>query len=210
MNNNVKNETLRKSYDKFIILFLLLNCESNISLDELDEFIRESELMDFFTYRSLLEELCEADYAEAINENAVTTYSITDEGISIVESFDKLIPLSARTKILKFVDKNKIKVERKSDVSAHFFNDKETNSWKVKCNISDGDFVIMEFTLTVFSKEEAVKVANNWNNNSTHIYSMLLENLSKDLPMQENDDYFGSQLTKDEAFQILERGTNND
>ncbi len=210
MNTNEKNETLKKSYDKFVILFLLLNCETNISLSELDEFIRESELMDFFTYRSLLTELCEAEYAETTIENSVTSYSITDEGINIVEDFDKLIPLSARTKILKYVDKNKIKVERKSDVSAHFFNDKETNSWKVKCNISDGDFVIMEFTLTVFSKNEAIKVASNWNNNCTDIYSTLLENLSKDVPVVENDDFYDSQLTKDEAFQILERGTNND
>ncbi len=210
MNNKLKDETLKKSYDKFSILFLLLkvNCDSNISLDELDEFMRESELMDFFSYRSLLEELCDEGYAETVTENFVKYYSITDEGTSVVEDFDKLIPLSARTEILKYVDKNQIKVERKSDVSAHFFNDKETNTWKVKCNISDGDFVIMEFTLTVFSKDEATTVANNWNNNCTDIYRMLLENLSKDVSSTGND--FDSELTKDEAFEILERGSKND
>ncbi len=208
MNNEIKNDTLKKSYDKFSILFLLLNCDKSLSLDELDEFFRESELIDFFTYRSLLEELYDDSYVEILKENSIAFYNITDEGINMVESFEKLIPISSRTKILKYVDNNKIKVERKSDVSAHYFNDKETNSWKVKCNISDGDFVIIEFTLTVFSKEEAMKVANNWNNNCTDIYSMLLENLSKDIPYQDND--FDSELTKDEAFEILRRGAKND
>ncbi len=202
MEKSSDTETLKTSNNKFIILFFLLKYDAPISTDELNSFIRESELIDFFIFSSLLEEMCEDLYAESYMENNIKYYTITDEGISMIESFEKLIPMSARTTILRYVDLNKKNVERKNEVSAHYFNDKETNSWKVKGNISDSDFVMMEFTLTFFTESEAAKATANWQNNCSENYRVFLEKITED--NRKND--LEAPLSEEAMLKILEKG----
>ncbi|MFV0520221.1 MAG: DUF4364 family protein [Lachnospirales bacterium] len=202
MDKRNTNETLQKSNNKFIILFFLLKYDAPISSEELNGFILEYELIDYFIFSSLLEEMCENFYVENYVENSIKYYSITDEGISMIESFEKLIPMSARTQILRYVDLNKKNVERKNEVSAHYFNDKETNSWKVKGNISDSDFVMMEFTLTFFTESEAAKATANWQNNCSENYRVFLEKITEEIKKQDIE----SPFSEEDVLKILEKG----
>ncbi|MFV0440713.1 MAG: DUF4364 family protein [Lachnospirales bacterium] len=203
MSNNNSTEIMDQQIKKLIILFLLSNSETAISREDMNSFIMESEIIDYFTYSSLLEEMCQSNFVEELNENNTKYYVITDTGLEVITGLEKHVPISARTCIIKYIDGNKIKVARGSEISAHYFNDEETNSWIVKGNISDSDFMMMEFSLTFFTEQEAIKATRNWNHYCSKVYGDFLEKITDDL---EDNELFEDHMTEEDIQKILDKG----
>ncbi len=198
-------EIMKSNEEKLIVLYLLDKVDMNMAFDEIHRFIEEHELMNYMTLYSSLYELHSEGYLEKVIDNNNDHFFITDSGVTAVAEFDKLIPMSVRTKIMSYVDSLKIKVDRQNEICAQIFEEPETNSWKVKCTVSDSDFVLMELNISVFSKEEAINIAKNWEETCTKLYGTILGELTVRREIIEDDEE--ATLTEDEMLKILKKNS---
>ena len=172
--------------NKLLLLYLLEKMNLPMSTSQISEFVLKEGMLSFFELQQCLHEMIECKYLDAEKENNSTRYSVTDNGISLLELFEKHVPINVRNKIIKYVNENRANIKRSYETTANYFKDIQTSEYVVKCGIYEDDFMLMEVNLTVVSREQARDICDNWKNNVSKIYGKMLGNLMDQSPSLSN------------------------
>ncbi len=163
--------------NKLLVLYLIDKMDLPLSRSQITEFVRESEFMDYFTLQQTLSDMVDEGYLEKSSDNNSTRYTITGEGLTMLEYFERHLPLYIRTRINKYVYDNFNSVKRDYEITANYFPDNENNEYIVKCGVYEDERVLMEINVSVVSKEQARVIISNWKNNVNTLYVKLLKEL---------------------------------
>ena len=174
------NEALVES--KLLLLCLLEKMNLPMSGSQISEFVLEEGMLSFFELQQCLFEMTESKYLDIAKENNTTRYTVTEPGSSLLELFEKRIPMNVRNKINKHVNENRANIKRSYETTANYFKDMQTDEYVVKCGIYEDDFMLMEVNLSVVNREQARNICDNWKNNSCQIYGQMLGNLLNPSP----------------------------
>lgn len=161
--------------NRLIILYLMYQMDMPLSWEHLYNF-SVNDYMDFFEFQTYINEMEQNGIIDSTKEEAITYYSLTDDGEKTVNTFSKLIPESKRKSIISYVRKNKGVIKKEYAVSANYFMYDE-NEYVVKCSFIEDDVTLIELNLTVVNKEMAKQVKKNWKQNVGNIYNNLLQSL---------------------------------
>lgn len=167
---------------KLLLLYLLEKMNLPMSTSQISEFVLEEGMLNFFELQQCLHEMTESKYLDMAKENNNTRYSVTDNGMGLLELFEKRVPMNVRNKIIKYVNENRANIKRAFETTANYFKDNQTSEYVVKCGIYEDDFMLMEVNLTVVSREQARDICDNWKNNVSQIYGKMLGNLMTQSP----------------------------
>lgn len=160
--------------NKLLILYLINKMDIPMSQTQVSQFVLEEEYMDYFMLQQMLTENVEKNYLEAVKENNETRYTVTDEGITLLDYFDRQIPINIRNRITKYVAENRKDFKRDYEITANYFYGNDMNDFIVKCGLYEDEVVLMEINLSVVSKEQAKFICNNWKANVSTIYGNIL------------------------------------
>ena len=167
---------------KLLLLYLLEKMNLPMSTSQISEFVLEEGMLSFFELQQCLHEMTESKYLDMTKENNTTRYNVTDNGMSLLELFEKRVPMNVRNKIIKYVNENRANIKRAFETTANYFKDNQTSEYVVKCGIYEDDFMLMEVNLSVVSREQARDICDNWKNNISQIYGKMLGNLMSPSP----------------------------
>lgn len=165
--------------NKLLLLYLIDKIDIPISNSQISEFALAEDYMDYFVLQQNLTEMTKSGHIDKFQNNNITRYTITDEGINILEYFEKQIPSDIRNKIHKYVIDNRKTVKKDFEISANYFYDHNNNEFIVKCSVYEEETMLMELNVSVVSKEQAKIICGNWKDNVRVLYGDIITSLLK-------------------------------
>ena len=162
-------EYANDTQDKLIVLYIISKLNKSITNLQMVDLILESTGIDYFTLQDLLIKLQNSGLINLFYQNDIRYYKITDEGQQLLESLMNLVPEFILFRIDGKVEDSKKEVQQKTVVYADFFPDGK-GLYQVKCKISEGGDTLVELSINVNSREQAIKICNDWYENPSRYY----------------------------------------
>lgn len=172
--------------NKLLLLYLIEKMDLPLSRGQITEYVRQAEYMDYYTLQQTLAEMVEGGYLENTQENTqdtnTTRYTITEEGQTTLEYFEKHIPVPIRTKINNYVRDNRRIIKKDYENTATYFPNVENDEFMVKCGVYEDERVLMELFISVDTRDQAKLIQSNWKANANILYGRIIETLAKNTP----------------------------
>ena len=162
---------------KMIILYLIDKMDIPMSNSQICQFALDGQYMHYYNAQQYLEEMVETEYLDSSEDNNTTRYSITDEGQRVLELFSMYITNNVRNKIAKYVSENRNKVKSDYEITANHFYDHETKEYFVKLSVYDDEIRLMDISLSVVSREQALFICNHWKSDAGELYAQMINML---------------------------------
>jgi len=160
---------------KILLLYLLGKMRTAISFALITQFVVEHNYMNSYIAQKFIDELIDAACIDKTEDSYGTRYSIADEGNKMLDIYPNKIPNALKEKISKFVAENRGNAKREFEISANYNYNRQSNEYFVNCMAFEDDLPLMEISLSVVTKEQALAVCNNWKNNVDFLYSEILK-----------------------------------
>ncbi|MCT4542070.1 MAG: DUF4364 family protein [Vallitalea sp.] len=174
----MKGSNHELSVNKLIVLYMIEKIDIPMSYTRISEFVLAHEYMNYFSLQQYLSELVETNLLITNVKSHSTNYSITDDGKKTLEYFENRIPESIRLEIVGYLKEKKIQLKNDFEITAEYFP-KKNGEYVVTCVAKEKKELLMELQLAVVSKEQALKICNNWKKNPHIFYSKVLGELMK-------------------------------
>ncbi len=163
---------------KLLLLYFIEKMSIPVPSNVIEEFILESNYMDYFKLTSCLADLQERDFIAKISNNNMSKFCITDAGHELLVTLETQVPSVVRNKIDTFVSLNKKDVKFAMEVSAIVYENPENNEFIVKCKAYDDINMLMEINVAVSSHKEARFIRQNWLDNVGLLYGNIMAELT--------------------------------
>lgn len=178
------NETLAEN--KVLILYLLAIVDRPINNDELYRLVLSIQDMNYFYFQQFLLDLEENKYVINYQKENDIVYEITDNGKSTLDLTLDMLPGIIKVKVDETVKGELREIKNESAVRAEFIPLSE-RKFIVKCKIIENNVMIFEVQTFATSREQAVNIVKNWEQNATTIYPSVLQMLNKKIEDEGED-----------------------
>lgn len=163
---------------KLNILFLLDTIAAPILELTIAEAMIENELMDYFTFKTFLNELEEDGFIRCFEIVDKNHYEILERGKETLQYFGDLILGNEKEALLKYIDNNINDIYKSKEMMLDY---KKMGNSKYQIDISlvEGGSPYFNLTVEVPSKESVDKILDNWTSNSSDMYVEIMNLLLK-------------------------------
>lgn len=175
---NATNQEL--SLNKLIILYMLHTVQVPLTNTKISEFIINHGYTNYFSLQEYLNQMVDTKLLTATSRSHNTLYTITEMGETTLEFFQNRIPDSTLEQVMHYLTDNKYEIKETLEITAHYIPGKD-NDYLVHCMAKENDTLIMEFKITVYEKEYAKRICENWKLKNHEIYKGLLNDLTLNL-----------------------------
>ena len=132
----------------------------------------------YFSLQQYLTELESSKFILVSKQNHSSYFEINERGTQTLEFFVSRIPEFIRKELDAFIEKNWRKLKSELDIYAEYTPTKE-NEYVVHCKVTENDSTLIDLSLNVGSKKQAIELCNNWKENASNLYGEILHILSK-------------------------------
>lgn len=143
---------------------------------QISEFILGKEYTTYFTLRQAISEMVESGFIREESTHNRTLYHLTEEGAETIQYFKSNISHTIRKEIDDFIAEKSYELKNEVAVRADYYPN-NSNEYSVRCQIYEGESTLIDLTISVPTKEEAISVANNWTKKNQEIYAQIMANL---------------------------------
>lgn len=164
--------------NKLTVLYLLSEVKMPLTLSQITQIVLERGYTDYFSMQQSLNELVASKLISKSTENNASNFDISEKGLQTLEFFASRIPNSIRTELDTFISSNWRKLRTQRDVTAEYIPTKE-HEYMVHCKVMEHDSTLINLSINVASKKQAIALCENWKNNSDKLYSEILQIISK-------------------------------
>lgn len=179
------NETLAEN--KILILYLLSIIDKPINNDGLYRLVLSIQDMNYFYFQQFLLDLESNRYIIRYKKEEDTIYEITESGKNTLDLTIDMLPGIIKLKVDETVKGELREIQNESAVRAEFIPLSE-KEFIVKCKIIENNVMIFEIQTFATSREQAIQIVQNWEDNSGMIYPKVLQMLNEETKKEgEND-----------------------
>lgn len=163
---------------KLIILYMLDEVDFPLTNTQISNFILDKEYTTYFTLQQALNDLESSELVRTESTYNNTQYFITQAGKDTIAFFHHKISEPIKEDIKLYCETNKIELRNETAVTADFYKTVNQN-YAVRCLLKEKDSALIDLTISVPSKEQAIAVCNNWKKQSDEIFTYLMDSLIK-------------------------------
>ena len=164
--------------NKLIILYLLTQVKMPLSISQITQIILERGYTDYFSLQQYLTELESSSFILVSKQNHSSYFEINERGSQTLEFFVSRIPEFIRKELDLFIENNWRKLKSELDIYAEYTPTKE-NEYVVHCKVTENQSTLIDLSLNVGSKKQAIELCSNWKENASNLYGEILNILSK-------------------------------
>ncbi|MDF2472454.1 MAG: hypothetical protein K0R21_236 [Anaerocolumna sp.] len=164
---------------KLIILFLLDKVDFPLTNAQISNFILEKDYTNYFNMQQSIAELIEAEFVTIETIRNSSYYRITESGRETLSFFDSMISSPIQEDIIKYLKENQYSLRDEVSTLSEYFEAKK-GEYTVRLRVIEKEDSIIDLSLSVPTKEDALKICNNWRSNSQNVYASVLTNLLKE------------------------------
>lgn len=170
-------ESRELAENKIILLYIINNLEAPVSNLLLTKIVLENKLMNYIFLQQYLDELCEGKLLEKTDSDDKLSYKITPAGKQSLDYFVSMIAAGTKSRIDEALTNNKKRIKHESSIISDFTAINE-NQYLISLKILEGNFTYIDLSLTVGSKNDAIKICNNWTQNNEKLYKKILSDIT--------------------------------
>lgn len=185
MKLDADNETLAEN--KILILYLLLVIDKPINNDELYRLVLSIQDMNYFYFQQFLLDLEGNKYITNYMKENETVYELTESGKNALDLTLDMLPGIIKRKVDETVKGEFREIQNENAVRAEFIPLSETE-FIVKCKIIENNVVVFEIQTFASSREQAINIVQNWEENAVHIYPKVLQMLNEEKKEEEAEE----------------------
>ena len=168
------NETLAEN--KVLILYILNKIGKSITNDNLYKLTLAIQEMNYFYFQQFLLDLLENKYIVNYEKDEESVYEITPYGREILVLTKDMVPGIIQLKIENYLNGKLEDIQEKESITSEFIP-KSENEFIVKCKIVENNETVFEVKTKTTTRQQAIKIIENWDKNANIIYPKILENL---------------------------------
>lgn len=169
-------ETLAES--KALILYILNSINKPITNNALYKIILSVLDMNYFYFQQFLLDLENNEYIINYQKENDILYEITEKGKSTLELTIDVLPGIIKLKVDENIKGELQEIKNESAVRAEFIPLSE-KEFIVKCKIIENSITIFEIQAFANSRDQAIKIVQNWEANAGTIYPKVLQMLNE-------------------------------
>lgn len=170
------NDTLAEN--KILILYLLSILDNPINNDALYRLVLSIQDMNYFYFQQFLLDLENNKYIMNYEKEDEIVYEITESGKSTLDLTIDVLPGIIKRKVDETIKGELREIKNESAVRAEFIPLSE-KEFIVKCKIIENSVVIFEIQTLATTREQAVQIVQNWEENSNMIYPKVIQMLNE-------------------------------
>lgn len=163
---------------KVLILYVLSKINKPVTNSELLDLIQSIEDMNYFYFQQFLIDLKENRYLLEYEQEKQRFYAITMSGRETVRLTIDMLPGSIKDKVDETLKSTMKKIENEEAVYADFFPSKE-DEFMICCGIKENNKKVFEVQVFSSSRDNSLKIIDNWKNNAGVIYPKVIEMLNQ-------------------------------
>ncbi len=161
---------------KLMILYLLKQVNTALAEHRITEFFLSREYTNYFTLRQALAELCDSGLILRHSTAYGSRYTLSSEGLETLSFFGKRLSPEICDDMERFLAEHKLRIENERHVRADYIPT-ETNEYRVRCELGEGNKVLLALTLTVPEEAQAAKICRNFPLHPDRVYRLVLNEL---------------------------------
>lgn len=163
---------------KVLILYVLSKINKPVTNSELLDLIQSIEDMNYFYFQQFLIDLKENRYLLEYEQEKQRFYAITMSGRETVRLTIDMLPGSIKDKVDETLKSTMKKIENEEAVYADFFPSKE-DEFMICCGIKENNKKVFEVQVFSSSRDNSLKIIDNWKKNAGVIYPKVIEMLNQ-------------------------------
>lgn len=157
---------------KLIVLYMLNRVTFSMTAAQVSDFVLEREYTNFLTLQQAISELGDAGLISSEPVRNRTHLSITDEGRETLHFFQNRINDAIKQEIDAYFRENEFSLRNETAVQGNYYKS-VSGGYDARLVASEGDFKLVEITLSVPSEEMAAAICDNWQKKNQEIYQYL-------------------------------------
>ncbi|PHS35778.1 MAG: hypothetical protein COA82_02990 [Alkaliphilus sp.] len=162
---------------KLVLLYILHKLDSSVVLSTFTDFILENEIINYFEFQQLLDELSDTGFVN-ISKEKTPEIQITGEGINSLNYLINLVTKQQSISIDSLLDNQKHKLLMKVEYKS-VYSKADENCFKISLLKVENEIVTFSLEMSVHNKKEAIKLCVNWENNAERLHSSIYNLLLK-------------------------------
>lgn len=163
---------------KVLILYVLSKINKPVTNSELLDLIQSIEDMNYFYFQQFLIDLKENRYLLEYEQEKQRFYAITMSGRETVRLTIDMLPGSIKDKVDETLKSTMKKIENEEAIYADFFPSKE-DEFMICCGIKENNKKVFEVQVFSSSRDNSLKIIDNWKKNAGIIYPKVVEMLNQ-------------------------------
>lgn len=163
---------------KVLILYVLSKINKPVTNSELLDLIQSVEEMNYFYFQQFLIDLKENRYLLEYEQEKQKFYAITMSGRETVRLTIDMLPGAIKDKVDETLKSTMKKIENEEAVYADFFPSKE-DEFMICCGIRENNKKVFEVQVFSSSRDNSLKIIDNWKKNAGIIYPKVIEMLNQ-------------------------------
>jgi hypothetical protein len=162
--------------NKLILLYIAKKLGVKLSYDQFYVLVDKYKWMNYFDMRECIIDLSEAGFLS----NESDCFTITANGLELLDIFKKSIILSIRTTIDEYANNNRLKIKIDQQIYADYSQDSE-NEYPVVFKIIENEVEIFSARLVASNTKEAKSLVREFKKKAPKIYANMIKELTSDL-----------------------------
>lgn len=172
MHNNISD--LAES--KLILLYILHKIKLPISNLVLSEIVLSNNILNYFTLQQYIFELISSNLIRNIDRDGKTLMELSDTGQKVLELFKNRISTDRLDQLDLYLDKHIENIKKEITVTGEYTID-ENNNFIVALNAYENGSILIDLKVSVATNKQAKELCTKWKENSSDLYSKILNTL---------------------------------
>lgn len=161
---------------KLIVLKMLDQVDSVLTNSQISEFILEKEYTNYFTLQQVLSEMVETGLVTKSSSHNSSHYRITESGKNTLSFFGDKVSDAICQDIDAYLQTHQMEIRNTLSTTADYFPG-NNDDYLVRCQVREQNSTLIDLTLSVPSKKQAVSMCNHWKEKSQEIYAYVMKSL---------------------------------
>lgn len=163
---------------RLIVLYMLDKVDFPLTNTQITNFVLEKDYTSYFTIQQTFAELLDSQLITAESTHNNTLYRITEAGKQALDFFGNKISDGIREDIAGYFTDNQYALKTETSVISDYYKT-TSGHYAVRCQIKEKEASLIDLTIQVASKEQALAVCKNWAEESDTVYALLMDQLIK-------------------------------
>lgn len=167
-------DTLELAENKLLLLFIFKKIKFPVSNNQITQIILENNFINYFTLQQYLNELLSSNFLKYTDETGNHRLVITDKGIKVLSLFETRISEDKIKAVEDYLSKKMNNLKKEVTITADYTLGKKDN-FIVDLKAVENDSILIDIKLNVGSNKDAKDLCHKWKNNSSELYSKIIE-----------------------------------
>lgn len=161
---------------KLIVLYMLNKVDFPLTNSQIVEYVIDRGYTNYFNLQTAINELIDSEMIYVENIRNSSLYHIQAAGREAVDMFEDRISPAIKSDILDYFEANKYELRNEVEITAEYYAGKK-NEYYVHGMIKEKGNILLDLTINVGGQEDAARICDRWNKDSSEIYSYLVEKM---------------------------------